>query len=104
MKKYIIYALVLILNYNLLPMVMIDTGSAIMMLLFLMPLICVITSMVFGYKHSFDFIYLLLVFILFIPSIFIYYHTFDVMIYPVIYVVVALIGMAIGYLFQKIKN
>ena len=74
LKKMLPYLLINIGMFYLLPTLMIDTGSAMIILLILMPLGCFLTSLAYGVKNSFSWLYPIFVMLVFIPSIFIFYN------------------------------
>jgi hypothetical protein len=94
------FILVLLLDYYLLPLLIRNTGATIMMLLVIIPLICAGCSVVYGIKHSFDMIYVLIAAILFIPTIYIFYN-YTAWVYVLAYGVIALIGNLVGAAFRK---
>jgi glucan phosphoethanolaminetransferase (alkaline phosphatase superfamily) len=99
-KRVLPYLIVNIAAFYLLPMVIKDTGSAMAILLFAIPLICFITAIIFGIKHSFQWLYPIIIALLFIPTIFIFYNT-TAWIYIIGYGVIAAAGNLIGKLFNK---
>lgn len=99
-KRMIPYALFLVLNYYVLPLLIQDTGAAMMILLVIIPLLCLVCSITYGIKQGFHLLYAAMAALLFIPSIFIYYNT-SAWVYVLIYGVVALIGNGIGRIFYK---
>ncbi|MDO5717633.1 MAG: hypothetical protein Q4P34_01490 [Tissierellia bacterium] len=100
-KKKAIYYLITILNFYLLPNLIVDTGSGMSMLLIIMPLIILGNSIFYGAVFGFKIIFAIITAVLFIPSIFIYYNS-SVMLYSIIYGIVSLIGIGIGsYFFKK---
>lgn len=102
--KVIPYLIVNALAFYLLPLLIQDTGSAMLILLIGMPFICFVTAVVFGAQNSFQWLYALIVAMLFIPSIFIFYNS-SAWVYPVAYGILALIGNFIGkMLFQKNRS
>lgn len=76
-----------------------DTGSGILFLLIFNPIICFLTSLIYGIKHSFHLIYSLLIMALFIPAIFIFYNE-SAAIYVFIYGIIAIIGNFLGSLLK----
>jgi hypothetical protein len=102
MKSMLPFLSVLLADYYLLPLLVRNTGVAIMMLLVIIPLICAGCSVVYGIKHSFDMIYVLIAAILFIPSIYIFYNS-TAWFYVLAYSVVALIGNLVGAAFHMKK-
>lgn len=99
-KKMLPYLTIIILDFYLLPLFINDTGTAIMMMLVVIPLICFICSGVYGIKNSFNLFYALIVAILFVPSIFIFYNS-TAWVYVLGYGIVALAGNVVGMMFHK---
>ena len=99
-KKNWIYYLVIFITFYLIPILIKDTGSGMFILLIVIPLITLITSLIYGLRNTFDFIYPLLVAILFIPTLFIYYNT-SAWIYIISYSMIAVIGELLGKTLQK---
>jgi hypothetical protein len=99
-KKMLPYLIIIILDFYLLPLFIKDTGTAMMMMLVVIPLICFVCSGVYGIKNSFNLYYALLVAILFVPSIFIFYNS-TAWVYVLGYGIIALVGNAIGMMFYK---
>lgn len=102
-KKALPFYIAMILNFYLLPLFIVDTGSAIIVLLIFIPSICFAISAVYGIKNGFHFEYAAIVAILFIPSIFIYYNT-SAWVYIVGYGIIALLGNLVSLLFKKDKT
>lgn len=102
--KFILpFLFILILDFYLLPLLIMDTGSGMFMLLLVIPAICFISSIIFGIKHSFQITYPLSVGVLFIPAVFIFYNS-TAWVYVFAYGIVALIGNAIGMIFYRRKK
>lgn len=97
------YLLVLIIDFYVLPLLIRDTGSAIIMVLIILPFVCFASSVFYGVRHSFHLSYALTVAILFISSLFIYYNI-SAWIYSLIYGIIALAGNLTGYLLRKIQD
>lgn len=98
--KMIPYLLVNVIAFYILPMIIQDTGSAMLVLLIVIPLICLVTAIVFGIKKSFNWIYPLAVALLFAPTVFLFYNE-SAAIYIVAYGIIALVGNLIGKIFYK---
>lgn len=81
--KLIPYALVLAVDFYLLPFLIRDTGIAMLMMLCVIPLIAFMCSV-----------------LLFFPTIFIFYNE-SALIYVVIYGIVTFVGNVIGRIFYK---
>lgn len=95
-KKALIYGGLLI-NYYLLPVLMIDTGSGMFILLLLMPALTLGLSYGYGRNFGFNLVYSVLVAILFLPTIWIHYNG-SAMIYLFINGILSLLGQALGRL------
>lgn len=98
-KNWINYFIILIAFY-IVPMLIKDTGSGMFILLIVIPLITLITSLIYGLRNAVDFIYPLIVAILFIPTLFIYYNI-SAWVYIIAYSLIALIGEILGKTLQK---
>lgn len=98
--KMIPYLLVNVIAFYIFPMIIQDTGSAMLIMLIGIPLICFIVAIVFGIKRSFNWIYPLAVALLFAPTVFIFYNE-SAAIYIVAYGIIALVGNLIGKMFYK---
>lgn len=99
-KKNWIYYLIIFIAFYLVPILIKDTGSGMFILLIVIPLITLITSIIYGFRNTFDFIYPLLVAILFIPTLFIYYNT-SALVYVIAYSMIAVIGELLGKTLQR---
>lgn len=100
LKKSIIFYILLIIDFYAIPWLIKDTGSAMIVMLIIIPLICFVTSIFYGLKNGFDFGYVLIVALIFVPSIFIFYNS-SAWIYVGVYTVVALLGNLIALLLRK---
>lgn len=103
LRKMLPFLGVNICAFYILPFRIVYTGSAIFILLVEIPVICFVTSLIYGIKRSFNLIYTLIVMLIFIPTIFIFYNE-SAAIYILIYGVHSLIGNFIGYLIFKSKR
>ncbi len=102
-KKMIPYLGVLLIDFYLLPLCMYDTGTAMILLLAALPLICLVCSIIYGIKQGFCWIYPIAVAAVFTPTIWIYYNP-SAWVYIVAYAGIALIGNLIGMIFFKQKE
>lgn len=100
LKSMLPYLIVNAIAFYILPVLIIDTGSGMFILLFMFPLICFITSLLYGAKHSFNLIYPLVIGLLFAPTVFIFYNS-SAGIYIVIYASVSLTGNFIGIFLNR---
>lgn len=95
LKKSIIFYILLIIDFYAIPWLIKDTGSAMIVMLIIIPMICFVTSIFYGLKNGFDFGYVLIVALIFVPSIFIFYNS-SAWVYVVGYAVIALLGNLIA--------
>jgi len=91
---------VIIASFYLLPLFIKDTGSGILILLIAIPLVCFISSTIYGFRRGFNILYSVIVAILFVPSIFIFYNS-SAWGYTIVYGIIALIGNTIGMFVSK---
>lgn len=100
-KKIIPYLIVNAIAFYLLPNLISDTGTAMFILLIIIPLTCFLTGIVIGLKNRFKWYYPILVGLLFIPSVFISYNE-SALIYAPIYAVISSLGAFLGLIkFKK---
>ena len=78
-----------------------DRDSGVLTLLILIPLVCFLSAIVYGVKHSFSLVYSILAMVLFIPTIFIFYNE-TASIYVGVYGIISIVGNLIGRLVKKI--
>lgn len=102
-REMSVYLIVITLAFYVLPAFINDTVTGIFFLLILTPIICFITSIIYGIRHSFNLIFLLLIIALFIPTIFIFYNE-SAAVYVLIYGIIAAIGNLLGSLIKKMSN
>ena len=100
LKKNIIFYILLFIDFYIIPRFIKDTGSAVIVMLMIIPLICLITSVFYGIRNGFDFWYILIAAIMFTPSIFMFYNS-SAWVYVVGYAVIALLGNLIALLLGK---
>lgn len=100
LKQNLIFYVIIFLGYYGCPLLIKDTGSGILLMLIVIPLICLITSIFYGIKNNFRYWYTLIVAIMFIPSIFIFYNS-SAWIYTFVYGGFALIGNLMVLPFKK---
>lgn len=91
----------MLINFYLLPLFIADTGSAMVVLLVLIPAVCFAISVVYGLKNGFRLEYPAITAVLFIPSVFIYYNS-SAWVYIVAYGVIALLGNLVSLPFRKL--
>ena len=104
LKRMIPYLGVMVVTFYLVPLLLLtSTGTAILLMIIILPFISFVCSVVYGYKNRFNLLYSVFVAALFVPTLWIYYN-YTAWIYIVVYGIIALIGNAIGAYFGKIKN
>lgn len=94
------FLLIIIISFYLLPLIIKDTGAGMLVLLVALPIISLICSLIYGLKNGFRPLFSILLMVLYIPSVFLIYNS-SAMIYALIYGVLSLIGMYIGYQIPK---
>ena len=99
-KNNLVYYFIVFITFYLFPMLIKDTGSGMFILLIVIPLITFITSIIYGLKNTFDFLYPLIIAILFIPTLFIYYNI-SAWTYILVYSMIAVVGELLGKTLQK---
>lgn len=99
-KHNIAIYLLLAADFYLLPCFISDTGSAMLLLLVLMPVVCFSLSVWYGMKNGATLFYPLAVAVLFVPSIFLFYNS-SAWVYAVAYGVAALLGELAALPFRK---
>ena len=102
-REMSVYLIVIMLAFYVLPALINDTGTGIFFLLILIPIICFLTSLIYVIRHSFNLIFLLLIMILFVPTIFIFYNE-SAAVYVLIYGIIATTGNILGSLIKKMSN
>ncbi len=104
MKKKLVslipYLVTLVIDFYLLPMLIKDTGTGMLMMLLVIPLIAFIYSVVYGIKQGFNTLLTLATVVLFAPTIPIFYNE-TAWIYIIAYGVISCVGNAIGRMFYK---
>ena len=103
LKKNIIFYILLFIDFYIIPRFIKDTGSAVIVMLMIIPLICLITSVFYGIRNGFDFWYILIAAIMFTPSIFMFYNS-SAWVYGGGYTVIALLGNLIALPLRKNKS
>ena len=100
LKKNLVFYLLLLMDFYIVPWFIKDTGSAMLVMLVMIPLICFIISFFYGIRNGFDPCYIGIVAVMFAPSIFIFYNA-SAWVYIVAYAVIALLGNVIALPFRK---
>ncbi len=100
LKHMLPYLAVIAADFYLAPLLIQDTGSAMMLLMLIIPLVCFAASVWYGVRHRFSPYFVLIVGILFAPTIFMFYN-YTAWIYIIWYLISALTGNLIGTAFNK---
>lgn len=99
-KSMLLYLAFIIIAFYMLPIFIIDTGSGMFMLLLVIPLICLIVSLIYGIKHGYNIYYSIIVTLLFTPTIFIYFND-SAIIYLFAYGFISFLGNYVGNILNK---
>lgn len=97
------YYIAVIIIFYVFPLLIMDTGSAMTVLLVFIPILCLAVSCLYGYRYGFHIQLALASSILFLPSIYLYYNS-SAGIYSIAYGVIVLIGTLIGTVTQKLSR
>ena len=89
------YALALGINFYLLPLFMKNTGTAMLLMLFVMPFASFVTAVIYGMRRGFSPLLSLLARLLFIPAVFIYFNS-SAWVYAVFHAAAVFAGTALG--------
>ena len=100
LKRNSIFYILLIVDFYIIPCFIKDTGSAMVVMLVMIPMICLATSIMYGIRNGVDFRYALITAIMFIPSVFMFYNS-SAWIYVVVYAGIALLGNLIALPLRK---
>lgn len=93
------YGIALGIIFYLLPLLMRDTGSAMFLMLCVMPLAALVTGVVCGLRRGFQPLLPVLALMLFVPTLFLFYNL-TAWVYPIAYGGVVLLGNGIGGAFH----
>ena len=99
-KKLWSFILIILISFYLLPLMIKDTGSGMLLLLIALPVISLICSLIYGLKNGFQPLFSILLMALYIPSVFLIYNS-SAMIYTLVYGALSFIGMYIGFQISK---
>jgi len=89
------YLLAPMAGFYLLPLLLRDTGGAILLLLAALPLLCLVSAFLHGRRFGFRWGLGPAVAALFVPTLWLFYDT-SAWIYPIIYGVLTLLGSLLG--------
>ena len=97
------YLLINAATFYLAPLLIQDTGTAMVFLLVGIPAICLVTAILFGRRYSFHWLYPIGVALLFASTVFIFYNK-SAWVYIISYGLIALAGNVICALLLKSKQ
>lgn len=103
MKKLLVllpYLVVMLVSFYILPLLLVDTGSAMLIMLVAIPLITLICSLVYGVHQGFNLLFPIITMVLFAPTVIIFYNL-TAWVYIIVYGGIVLVGNAIGNVFYK---
>lgn len=107
LKGMVPYLLLCVVVFYFLPLVSRDTVFLLISLVLMTPIACFMVSMSYGVVISFDFLFCVLIGLLFVPAMFIYYNT-ALWVYIPIYLLVAvfanIMGQLVGSTFKKVEK
>lgn len=92
------YAAVLAADFWLLPFLARDTGTAMLLMLCVMPAAAFIAALVYGMRRGLSLLLPAAAFLLFLPAVFIHYNV-SAWVYAMVYAVVVLAGNGVGRIF-----
>lgn len=98
-KKYIPYIVIALIYYLMPTFLAIDTGSAIFILLLIIPSIVFLTAILFSKKQGFKWYFSVIVAILWLPNIIILNDSATI--YAFIYAVISIFGQLLGMIIQN---
>lgn len=99
----LIAAGMILIAFYLLPLLVIDTGSGMFVLLLLIPGFCLCSGLLCGLLAGFQWLYPLLVALLFAPTIWIYYNE-TALPYLIPYTLLAALGLLAGGLIRRCRE
>ncbi len=103
MKKKLLsvipYLIVLVVSFYILPLLIDNTGTAMLFMLLLFPLICFLCGLFYGIREGFGWMLTALVIVLYTPTVFIFYNI-SAWVYVIAYGAINLLGNFIGNLFR----
>jgi CDP-diglyceride synthetase len=99
-KENIVHIIINLITYLSLLLIK-DTGSGMMILIILIPLLISINSIIYGFKsENFDLLYIIISALLFIPFVYILMNE-SALVYVLIYLIIITIFYIIGYFIKK---
>ena len=100
LKPMLPYLAIIVAGFYVLPLIMMNTGMAMLILLVALPILCIIYSYLYSLKNGFSILFPIIVALSFIPAVFIFYNE-SAFIYVFIYFAVTLAANLVGMIFYK---
>ena len=94
------YAIALAAEFYLLPLLMKDTGTSMLLMLCVMPLTALACGVICGVRQGFGILLPLVAMVLFAPTVFIYYNV-TAWVYIPVYGVIVFAGLGVGRIFFR---
>ncbi len=82
--------------FYLLPLLIVDTGSGMFILLLAVPILCLLAGIILGVLAGFKWYFPLVIGILFLPAVYLYFNS-TTLVYIPIYAVIGCIGQLLGW-------
>lgn len=95
MRFHLPYLLAPMAGFYLLPLLLRDTGGAILLLLIVLPMVCLFSAFLHGRRFGFRWWLGPVVAAIFVPTLWLFYDA-SAWVYPVIYGVLTLLGSLLG--------
>lgn len=100
MRALLPYGAALAVNFYGLPLLVRNTGAAMLVMLAVIPIVTFLCAAIYGSRKGFGFLFPIMTAVLFAPSILLFYNA-SAAVYIAIYAVIALAGNGIGSLTGK---
>ena len=94
LKSLIIYGVVNILSFYLLPLLADGMSARMLIPMIAIPLVCVVSAFIYGWREKKCLVFALMIAVLYIPTIFIY--EISTAVYAAVYTAASLIAAAVG--------
>ncbi len=96
------YIIALAIDFYLLPFLISNTGTAMLLTLCVIPCVALCSGVIYGLLNGFGFTLSIAALLLFIPAIFIHYNS-SAWIYAPVYAAIVLAGTGLGQIFHRKK-
>lgn len=99
---FVPYGILLGIDFYLLPLLAKDTGTAMLLMLCVMPLAAFTAALIYGMRRGFSILLPIIAVLFFIPTLFLYYNL-SAWGYAAVYAAVVLAGNSLGKLLYRKK-